>query len=434
MDNINERPEWYDGKLINEVAFAAEYLQSHPMKSVGRTFFTVDGRIADEARMEHDIYNIVKPYIATNIMVRVRKLVDAVRMECADSELPLYRDRINVANGTILLPLDSEQKSVFTTDKDYCRNRLPIEYDRNAPTPETWLRFLSELLEPDDILTLQEFMGYCLIPSTKGQKMLLIIGKGGEGKSRIGVVLRKLLGDNMNTGSIAKIETSPFARADLENQLLLLDDDMKLDALPSTNYIKSIVTAELPMDLERKGVQSYQGDLYARFLGLGNGTLQSLYDKSYGFFRRQMILTTKDKPEGRVDDPFLGEKMCDEIEGIFLWCLKGLIRLIRNDFRFTLSERTMENMDTAIKDGNNVVDFMKSEGYFEFRGEYEISSRELYRIYRQWCDDNAITALSARTFAAHLIGNQSEYRIEYSNRINVDGRFVRGFVGIKGRV
>lgn len=82
--------------------------------------------------------------------------------------------------------------------------------------------------------------------------MLIITGKGGEGKSRIGLVLRSLLGRNMNTGSIAKVETNPFARADLEHELLLVDDDMKLEALPQTNNIKSIVTAELPMDLERK--------------------------------------------------------------------------------------------------------------------------------------------------------------------------------------
>lgn len=112
--------------------------------------------------------------------------------------------------------------------------------------------FLSQLLEPEDILTLQEFMGYCFIPSTKGQKMLLLIGKGGEGKSRIGIVLRALLGSNMNTGSIAKVETSPFARADLEHELVMLDDDMKLEALPQTNNIKAIITAELPMDLEKR--------------------------------------------------------------------------------------------------------------------------------------------------------------------------------------
>ena len=53
----------------------------------------------------------------------------------------------------------------------------------------------SMMLDEADISTLQEYLGYCLIPSTKGQKMMLIVGKGGEGKSRIGLVLKRLMGD-----------------------------------------------------------------------------------------------------------------------------------------------------------------------------------------------------------------------------------------------
>ena len=113
------------------------------------------------------------------------------------------------------------------------------------------------------------------------------------------------------------------------------------------HYFKTIVTAEAKLDLERKGVQSYQRDIYARFLCFGNGALTSLYDHSDGFFRRQLILTTKDKPADRTDDPFLVEKMCAELEGILLWCLEGLHRLVQNDFRFTVSERAAANVDKS---------------------------------------------------------------------------------------
>ena len=68
-----------------------------------------------------------------------------------------------------------------------------------------------------------------------------------------------LFGCNIKDGSIAKISDNRFARADLENIHLLVDDDMKMEALKQTNYIKSIVTSECKMDLERKSVQSYQG-------------------------------------------------------------------------------------------------------------------------------------------------------------------------------
>lgn len=163
--------------------------------------------------------------------------------------------------------------------KTFCRNRLPVRYNPNAGETVQWKAFLSQLLQEEDILTLQEFFGYCLIPSTKGQKMLLLTGKGGEGKSRVGVVLQALLGCNLKTGSIAKVEISPFARADLQNMLVMLDDDMKLEALTQTNNIKAIVTAELPMDLEKKGQQSYQADMRVRFLALGNGRMQALHDR-----------------------------------------------------------------------------------------------------------------------------------------------------------
>ncbi len=169
--------------------------------------------------------------------------------------------------------------------------------------------------------------------------MLLIKGNGGEGKSRIGVVMQAIFGSNLKNGSIAKVEHSPFARADLEHELVMIDDDMKLEALKSTHYLKTLITAELPMDLERKGEQSYQGEMYVRFMAFSNGDLQSLYDHSDGFYRRQLILTVKKKQPDREDDPFLADRLCAEAEGIFLWCLKGLQRLRKNKFRFTESSR-----------------------------------------------------------------------------------------------
>lgn len=76
---------------------------------------------------------------------------------------------------------------------------------------------------------------------------------------------------------------------------------MRMEALRQTNYVKSIVTAQGQMDLERKGKQSYQGWMYARLLAFSNGDLQALYDRSDGFYRRQLVLTTREKSQSRVD-------------------------------------------------------------------------------------------------------------------------------------
>lgn len=418
-------PSWYDGKKIDEVQFCSDFLGRHPMKCVHGRLFTVDGAVEDEGGISRMILEEVSGCLSSGISKAVTNLLAALKLTAYSPPLPIETDRIHVANGTYFL------NGSFTEDKAWCNNRLKVRYEPNAPKPERWLGFLSELLEPEDIPTLQEYLGYCLIPSTKGQKMLLLIGKGGEGKSRIGLVMRSLLGDSMNMTSIQKVENNRFSRADLENKLLMVDDDMDMAALPKTNYIKSIVTAECKMDLERKGVQSYQSRLYARFLCFGNGALTALHDRSDGFFRRQIVLTTKDRPAGRVDDPFLAEKLAEEAEGIFLWCLEGLNRLLANNYRFSLSGKARENVETVKRSSNNVIEFLRSDGYIRFRADAEASSRALYEAYKLWCEDNVRKPLSANRLSSELAQNEALYKVEATNNIYAAGKRVRGFVGIE---
>lgn len=418
-------PSWYDGKKIDEVQFCSDFLGRHPMKCVHGRLFTVDGAVEDEGGISRMILEEVSGCLSSGISKAVTNLLAALKLTAYSPPLPIETDRIHVANGTYFL------NGSFTEDKAWCNNRLKVSYEPNAPKPERWLGFLSELLEPEDIPTLQEYLGYCLIPSTKGQKMLLLIGKGGEGKSRIGLVMRSLLGDSINMTSIQKVENNRFSRADLENKLLMVDDDMDMSALPKTNYIKSIVTAECKMDLERKGVQSYQSRLYARFLCFGNGALTALHDRSDGFFRRQIVLTTKDRPAGRVDDPFLAEKLAEEAEGIFLWCLEGLNRLLANNYQFSLSGKARENVETVKRSSNNVIEFLRSEGYIRFRADAEASSRALYEAYKLWCEDNVRKPLSANRLSSELAQNEALYKVEATNNIYAAGKRVRGFVGIE---
>mgnify|MGYP002644697825 FL=1 len=423
--NDMEKPDWFDGKTIDEVAYCFSFLNRHPMKCIRDRLFTVDGLIEDEGKIQQLVLEDVMDCLTAGISKKAKSLFEAVKMVAYSPPMPIETDRIHVANGTYFL------NGSFTEEKTYCNNRMKVAYNPGAPQPERWLLFLSDLLVPEDIPTLQEYLGYCLIPSTKGQKMLMLIGKGGEGKSRIGLVMRSILGDSMNTTSIQKIENNRFSRADLENKLLMVDDDMDMSALPKTNYIKSIVTAECKMDLERKGIQSYQSPLYARFLCFGNGALTALHDQSDGFFRRQIVMTTKDRPADRVDDPFLVEKMMQEIEGIFLWCLEGLHRLLANNYQFTISGQAHENVETVKRSSNNVIEFLQSEGYIRFKADAEASSKAIYEAYKLWCEDNVRKPMSANRLSSELAQNEAHYNVEATNNIHVGGKRVRGFMGIE---
>ena len=421
-----ERPGWMIGKNVDEVAFCEEFLREHPLVCVQGVFYSTKGRVPDERLLEQQIYEKLRPWAKSSVASLVDRLLALLRKHCWQESLPLYQDRILLAEGTLWLD------GGFTQDVCFCRNRLPVYYDPGGPAPQRWLDFLKDLLYEEDIPILQEYLGYCLLPTTKAQKMLMLVGRGGEGKSRIGAVVRAIFGESMVQNSLAKIETNRFARADLEGMLVMVDDDMQMEALPQTNYIKAIVTAELPMDLEKKSKQSYQGELYVRFLGFGNGSLRALYDRSEGFFRRQIILNVKPKDPNRTDDPDLSVKLVKERDAIFLWCFEGLQRLRANRYRFTESKHSREALRAAYQDANNLYAFLRSKGYISFYQEAQCSTKELYQAYKLWCDDNTSNPLSAKSFVGWIIEHQEQYGLRYTNSIYLPGgRRVRGFLGVE---
>ena len=420
-------PVWFDGQNINEALFCEEFLQESRIIFANRAFFTPNGRVTDDIVLRGEVYEKLKSYTISSVPQKIKNIMELLKLEAMVEDLPPQPDRIHVANGTLML-----DGRFIEGKKEIVQSRLPVSYNPNAAAPALWLNFLDGLLYEEDIPTLQEFIGYCLIPSNKGQRMMVIKGNGGEGKSQIGAVLSTIFGTNMKDGSIGKISENRFARADLEHILLCVDDDMRMEALRQTNYVKSIVTAQGKMDLERKGKQSYQGWMFARLLAFSNGDLQALYDRSDGFYRRQLVLTTKEKPTDRADDPDLAEKMKTEAEGIFLWALEGLQRLVANNFKFTESDRIRENREAVKRDNNNIFDFMDSEGYIQRKADASISSKDFYEIYRMWCEENSLAPLKARSFSDAMIANAGRFNLEHCNNItNSAGRRVWGFMGVE---
>lgn len=426
---LKNAPEWVmDFNSINEVKFCKYFVQNHPMICVGGKLFDVDGEIEAD-RLNNAISQEIMRYMMTGISKKVRAISDALKLYCYSNELPLHDDEIHLQNGTL------KTDGTFTAEKFFCRNRLNVSYqtfENEAYYPEHFLSFLLDLLDMKDIETLQEYLGYCLIPSTKGQKMMFIVGNGGEGKSRIGVVLQEIFGKNMLTGSFQRIETDRFFRYNLQNKLIMVDDDMQLSALASTGYIKNLITAETPIDVEAKGEQSRLARVYTRFLCFGNGSPKTLYDKTDGFARRMIILTTKPKPDNRIDDPFIAEKFIAEKDKIFRWMFDGLRRLISNNFRFTISDKTKDNIAEALSDNCNIIEFLLDEKVVAMGDEYKVAGTDLYAAYMCWCGENALTALKRDTFISYLKTNQKKFGISYDyNVINEHDKRVRGFKGIK---
>ena len=233
----------------------------------------------------------------------------------------------------------------------------------------------------------------------------------------------------------------------------MVDDDRNMVALPETRNIKSIVTAEDRLCIERKNKQAVQGLLYVRFICFGNGNLVAAHDDSDGFnrkdscftyirnsifaicnptnvandsnvglrWRRQILITVKDRDPARVDNPFLIEELSEERPGILLWMLEGLHRLLANRYQFTISERSIQNLEAAMAASDNLTQFMQASAYVRFKPDTEERSTYLYRAYTKWCEDNLESPVPQKKFSPFLMKNAGKYGLTFSKHI--EGQF-----------
>lgn len=149
--------------------------------------------IKDMGRMGRD-YLKVRQYMELLRQKNVRLIavngnVDSFR---EDDDFTPFR---NIMNEWYARDTSKKIKSTFKAkgkSGKHVASTTPYGYLKDKDDPNVWIVDEEAAAEADDIVCLQEFMGYCLIPSNRGQKMLLIIGKGGEGKSRIGRILKRI--------------------------------------------------------------------------------------------------------------------------------------------------------------------------------------------------------------------------------------------------
>lgn len=445
VDDKPDIPRWVTKAGINEREFVKDFTKLMPLRYGNGTFYDAYGAL-DNDFVCHRIVSLILPYVSRNVERTANNLMGLLRLYTCGDAPTVNEAVIPVANGTLHLletktadPSDpiAEKTEVtvrWSPEMEITPYRLPVEFHENTVRPLYWLDFLDKLLEPDDIDTLQEYLGYLLLPTTKAQKMLCLIGRGGEGKSVIGGVLRAILGKAMWSSSIQKIENNRFARADLTGKLCMLDDDMQLNALSSTGILKSMITNTGKFDVERKGRQSVQEDMYCRFLCFGNGSLSALYDHTDGFYRRQLILKTKPKDKNRVDDPWLLDKLVSEKEGIFLWMLAGLIRLVEQGYRFTISDSVKQNLREHYLENNNMEEFFRDKEKVCYGVDEHTTSKRLCLVYRKWCADNGLRPASDQTLIIWLKENADRFGVQFKKKIPEDGGLYRGFLGISAHV
>ena len=125
----------------------------------------------------------------------------------------------------------------------------------------------------------------------------------------------------------------------------------------------------------------------------------------------------KDRDPARVDNPFLIEELSEERPGILVWMLEGLHRLLANRYQFTISERSIQNLEAAMADSDNLTQFMQASAYVRFKPDTEERSTYLYRAYTKWCEDNLESPVPQKKFSQFLLKNAGKYGLTFSKHI-----------------
>lgn len=442
------------GNKVNEVSFCNAYLEEHgEIKCINGVFYDIDGILSLD-KLEHDICDKITPHIVTNVAKTARKVSDCMALQYYSPPIKPQTDRIHVKNGTLIYKIETAKDSegnpvidengnemtvgkfVFSPYKEFCTCRLDVEYHDTIRRADKWQSFLDDLFETTDQRTIQEYIGYCMIPTTKAQAALFVKSPGGEGKGVLGAIIKEIFGHAMVAGSVNDLDNGPkarFARSKLVGKYIMYDDDIQLSALTDTGFFKELITAKQESEIEEKYKPTYEALLYARIIAFGNGTLSSLHDNSNGFWRRQLILSAK--PQNRSNNEInrsLDDELKEEKDKIFIWALHGLERLIKNKWEFTVSDQTRKNVEQAKRDSNNIIAFLESDDIvIDGARNRRITSADLYTKYHNWCVDNLETPRKENSFKRTINEIAHRYHIEQSTNIpKPNGGHARGYIGI----
>lgn len=423
---------------INDKKFTEWYVKRNELYCINDRFYTRYGQISDN-EFRNDIHNIIGGIITTHLSAKVESLLASVKNEAFTKLDAPDKYKVQFDN----ISFDVRHGKLEECDTFFTLHQIPHNYDAKADCPK-FKRFINNLFYEEDIPVIQEYLGYCLVPNTLAQTALFIIGEGGEGKSRIPVLMEHIIGaDNVVVGDFEGLQDK-FSTSSLDKQMLFLDDELTLTALDDTSNFKKIVTAETAMEVEVKGKPKYKTKLYSRIICCGNGPIQSKFDRTDGFYRRLLLCKVRpvhyDKP-----DRTLSDQLDKEIPGIINWMLEGLCRVVKNGFIIEPSKR-MSNEVQSLRDNSDTIQlFMNDEQFIDytFDEEDKVSIKQLYDAYENWCQDNSYLIIHKNTFgktirrtyksilSKKLMNPQRVNELISKEKVYINKKQVRGVVGIK---
>ncbi|OGW16728.1 MAG: hypothetical protein A3G93_08450 [Nitrospinae bacterium RIFCSPLOWO2_12_FULL_45_22] len=276
--------------------------------------------------------------------------------------------------------------------------QLPVSFNPKAKTPRIE-KFLSEVVRPEDKKALLQFVGYCLIPTTRFEKAMMLLGEGANGKSTLIKILISLLGkDNVSTLSLHDL-SHRFRLADLVGKLLNVFPDLPYRRLQDTANFKGLVSGD-PITAERKYQRPFTFENFARLV-FSTNKLPPTLDVSPAFFRRWLLIEFPNSFYGKDRDPGLLSRLTtrEELEGFLLMAIEGLNSLYEAE-EFTESQ-DMKDLRTEYERTSNPVNAFLEE-QCQVDADAEIENAELFTAFRRYMFKEKLPSIGRNDFYKEL--------------------------------
>jgi putative DNA primase/helicase len=308
---------------------------------------------------------------------------------------------INLLNGELHLAEDGWQLRPHRRE-DYRTTQLPVAFDPDAAAPR-FERFLAELFEGDadaqaKAAVLLEALGYSLLPDSRFERFVLLVGGGANGKSVMLYIVGELVGQEQASAVQPSQFGNRFQRAHLRGKLVNVVTEIAEGAEIADAELKAIVSGELTT-AEHKLRPPFDFRPFAT-CWFATNHMPHTRDFSEALFRRAIILTFGRRFDGPACDPHLKDKLRAELPGVLNLALAGLARLLARG-RFTPVESSEEAKREWRLQADQVAQFVEERCAVE--GGAAIASSALYGAYERWAIGAGIgRRVTRKTFTQRL--------------------------------
>lgn len=304
---------------------------------------------------------------------------------------------INCSNCELWLNKDGTYAQKKHSEMSNLRYVLSVDYIPSAKAPafaHTLKEIFSECDQPEEVIRhLEEVLAYIISSRRNIPIIIMFIGKGSNGKTRLSQTLMQLLDENsVLSTNLQTLVGDSFFEANLPGKCLLLDDDLDADSLLPDGKLKKIseakkITARHPHGTSFSFVSKAVPLLIANHLPKTKDLSEGLRRRMH-IFRFDRVFKGADKNE-----ELFPEIWKEELPGILNILLEAYKRLVeRGDF--LLPKEMVENVDAWLAEANVVPAFL--ENACETAPDLTIKGTDLYYNFKIWAKECGYRSLPNR--------------------------------------